>query len=379
MCNSKINLSVWWFILSVIFNVCASAGEHRGDVNCCVHTTMGYGLELLLTKLDILTSNLHRMEKKFQSLEVKQQNMNDNLQTMKDDLRSVEDKCVKSESKLLKIEHDIEEHRSKQELSHKEMIAAIQKLERQVAANVSEVYNGNQQNVHASLHELDRDLGCVLYNQYYGSTFSSCKNVPSNVSGTYLIRVKNDSDPFKVYCEQEAFGGGWIVFQYRYDGSLDFYRGWDEFRDGFGDLNKEFWLGLEKMHQITSGRKHELMVELKDFSGNYKYARYNAFEIGTESAKYNLKVLGNYTGTAGNAMYFDKGSKFSTKDQNNDADSTTHCALHQEGAWWHWDCTRANLNGRYMNAEHYKSMRWNYFAHNNQGLSYSRMMIRELE
>ncbi|ETN64668.1 hypothetical protein AND_003581 [Anopheles darlingi] len=77
----------------------------------------------------------------------------------------------------------------------------------------------------------------------------------------------------------KIFGGGWIVMQFRFDGSLDFNRGWDEFRDGFGDLNKEFWLGLEKVHQITSGRKHELMIELKDFNGTYKYARYDGFEI----------------------------------------------------------------------------------------------------
>ncbi|XP_035774995.1 fibrinogen-like protein A [Anopheles albimanus] len=207
---------------------------------------------------------------------------------------------------------------------------------------------------------------------------SSCKNISSSASGTYLIRVKNDSEPFEVYCEQNSFGGGWIVFQYRYDGSLDFYRGWDEYRDGFGDLNKEFWLGLEKVYQLTSGRRHELVVELKDFNGTYKYARYDAFEIGSESKQYIFQNIGEYSGTAGDRMSYTKLSKFSTKDRDND-DYYIDCAQDREGAWWYDDCTQANLNGRYMNAVDRKSMYWWRFSYDTQGISYSRMMIREVE
>ncbi|XP_049549378.1 fibrinogen-like protein A [Anopheles darlingi] len=209
--------------------------------------------------------------------------------------------------------------------------------------------------------------------------FSPCKDVPSKVSGTYLIRLNNDSEPFEVYCEQEKFGGGWIVMQFRFDGSLDFYRGWNEFRDGFGDLNKEFWLGLEKVHRITRGRKHELMIELKDFNGTYKYARYDGFEIGSESDQYDLKDFGIYSGTAGDILFYNKGAKFSTKDRDNDEWPFIHCAKSYEGAWWHWDCSDTNLNGRYINATGRQSRYWLYFRYKNQELSYSRMMIRALE
>lgn len=53
-----------------------------------------------------------------------------------------------------------------------------------------------------------------------------------------------------MYCEQQFENGGWLVFQNRFDGGVDFYRSWDEYRHGFGTLDGEFWLGLEKLHQV---------------------------------------------------------------------------------------------------------------------------------
>ncbi|XP_049533411.1 angiopoietin-related protein 1-like [Anopheles darlingi] len=210
-------------------------------------------------------------------------------------------------------------------------------------------------------------------------SYSSCKNGPTMTSGTYLIRVTNDSEPIKVFCEHEKFGGGWIVIQHRFDGTINFNRNWSEYRDGFGDLEKEFWLGLENMHQITMARAHEIIFEMKDFSGTYKYARYNAFKIGSENEQYRLNVLGTYSGTAGDSMSYNKGMKFTTKDRDNDLIADTQCAHYTAGAWWHNSCTYVNFNGLYINANNSTSILWFKFKDNQQGLSFSRMMIRELE
>ena len=90
-------------------------------------------------------------------------------------------------------------------------------------------------------------------------------------------------------------GGGWTVFQRRLDGSIDFYRGWQDYKTGFGTLYGEHWLGLEKIHRITKSQKHELRIELEDFSGNTRFAQYTNVTIAGESDKYRIN-LGVYSG-----------------------------------------------------------------------------------
>ncbi|XP_058126785.1 fibrinogen-like protein A [Anopheles ziemanni] len=208
-------------------------------------------------------------------------------------------------------------------------------------------------------------------------SFKSCKEAPANVSGVYWIQLSGNSFTFEGFCEQNSFGGGWLVIQYRYDGSLDFYRNWTEYQQGFGNINKEFWIGLERLYQLTSQGRYELLVELKAFNGSYRYAQYDEFQIWSESEQYPLKKLGTYSGTAEDAMIRQKGMKFSTKDRDNDA-SSTNCAVERGGAWWYESCTDSNLNGKYMNQDNSYSMFWSEGFTNTQGWAYSRMMIRKI-
>ena len=98
-----------------------------------------------------------------------------------------------------------------------------------------------------------------------------------------------------MFCDQKSVGGGWTVFQKRLDGSVDFNnRGWADFRRGFGNLNGEFWLGLDKVHRLTK-IKSGLRVELEDTQRKTAYAEYDMFSVSTERNKYRLG-LGKYTG-----------------------------------------------------------------------------------
>ena len=84
------------------------------------------------------------------------------------------------------------------------------------------------------------------------------------------------------------------MFQKRLDGSVDFYRGGAEKKRGFGNLTGEFWLGLDKIHRLSSSGSHKLRVDLEDFAGNNYYAEYDLFKIASEGEKYELS-LGSYS------------------------------------------------------------------------------------
>ena len=148
----------------------------------------------------------------------------------------------------------------------------------------------------------------------------------------------------------ETDGGGWTVFQRRQDGSVDFYRYWTDYENGFGDLTGEFWLGLSKIHRLTKEGSNTLRVDLGDFEGNTAYANYSTFSVSDGSTEYILTVDG-YSGTAGESLIsWHNGRRFSTRDNDNDEWSGDSCAqAYGNGAWWYNNCYLSNLNGRYYN------------------------------
>ncbi|CAH3104311.1 unnamed protein product [Pocillopora meandrina] len=183
-------------------------------------------------------------------------------------------------------------------------------------------------------------------------TYSEAKNCAElyksgkSTSGVYVIDP-DGSGAFDVYCDQTTAGGGWTVFQKRLDGSVSFYRGWTDYKNGFGDLNGEFWLGLDKIHRLTKTKKR-LRVDLMDTKGNTAYAEYDMFAVTSERTKYKLS-LGTYSGTAGDSLSRHSGHPFSTKDQDNGKDN---CAVLYKGAWWYFGCHQSNLNGLYRHGKH---------------------------
>uniref|UniRef100_UPI00398F227A microfibril-associated glycoprotein 4-like n=1 Tax=Pristiophorus japonicus TaxID=55135 RepID=UPI00398F227A len=153
----------------------------------------------------------------------------------------------------------------------------------------------------------------------------------------------------------ESDGGGWTMFQKRQDGSVDFYRGWDDYKRGFGSADGEYWLGLQNIHLLTARRKYELRIDLEDFENQTVCAKYKEFAlspnaINAEDNGYSLHVLGFVDGGAGDSLAYHNGHKFSTFDRNHQG--PTNCAQSNSGAFWYKSCHTANLNGLYLKGAH---------------------------
>ena len=193
-------------------------------------------------------------------------------------------------------------------------------------------------------------------------------------SGVYTINPDGGS-PFKVFCDMVTDGGGWTLIQRRMDGSVDFYRGWTDYKNGFGSPTGELWLGNDRIHRLTASGNTVLRVEVEDWSGNRAYARYGTFRVGDEGDKYRLSV-GSFSGTAGDSLVYHNGMYFTTKDRDNDQYGG-NCAQSSTGAWWYKSCYNSNLNGRYLgNKKDSKGINWYHWKSNSLSMRRSTMKIR---
>ncbi|KAM7363926.1 ficolin-2-like [Cochliomyia hominivorax] len=192
-------------------------------------------------------------------------------------------------------------------------------------------------------------------------------------SGIYKILLEKYSpEPFLVECDVKTDGGGWILIQRRQDGSIDFYRNWSEYQQGFGNIDGEFFIGLNKLHALTNyNGPQELLIVLEDI----KQVKYNNFVVGNESEEYALKHLGVYSGDGGDSLTQHLNGKFTTKDRDND-NYESNCAVLYTGAWWYKKCHVSNLNGKFGDTAYGKGITWSSFRGFNISIKHVKMMIR---
>ncbi|XP_069491071.1 tenascin-X isoform X14 [Ambystoma mexicanum] len=180
----------------------------------------------------------------------------------------------------------------------------------------------------------------------------------NGVSRSQVVTIYLDGErnrPIKVFCDMETDGGGWIVFQRRMNGKTNFWRNWQDYALGFGNLTQEFWLGNENLHKITSQGVYELRVDLRT-KNESAYAIYDSFRVDTQASYYRLR-LGKYSGTAGDSLSYHNNMIFSTRDR----DRNKHimpCAISYRGAWWYKNCHYVNLNGLYGNNKDHQGVNW---------------------
>ncbi|KAH9504354.1 Angiopoietin-4, partial [Bulinus truncatus] len=66
------------------------------------------------------------------------------------------------------------------------------------------------------------------------------------------VIVTSPTYGFNILCDTKTDKGGWIIIQRRVYKDTSFRKNWVEYKDEFGNLCEDFWLGNERIHQITS-------------------------------------------------------------------------------------------------------------------------------
>ncbi|XP_059951333.1 fibrinogen beta chain isoform X5 [Mesoplodon densirostris] len=181
------------------------------------------------------------------------------------------------------------------------------------------------ENLRSKIQKLESDVSTQM--EYCRSPCTVTCNIPvvsgreceeiirngGETSEMYLIQPDSSIKPYRVYCDMKTERGGWTVIQNRQDGSVDFGRKWDPYKEGFGNIATnadgkkycgvpgEYWLGNDKISQLTRLGPTKLFIEMEDWKGDKVTALYEGFTVQNEANKYQLSVS-KYKGTAGNAL-----------------------------------------------------------------------------
>ena len=200
------------------------------------------------------------------------------------------------------------------------------------------------------------------------------------LNGIYMINNNITGSVVEVYCDHTTDGGGWTVVQRRMDGSENFYRVFDEYKRGFGKLQREHWIGNDNLHLLTA-QGSEVRFDLVARGKNVReWVKYAEFSVAGRWSYYKLRISGfSRNGTFRDGLSRANGVKFSTYDKDNDQSSALHCARLKSGGWWYDynTCSNVNLNGKY---EVYKipglDQSWKLLDWYPHRLSFSEMKVR---
>lgn len=289
------------------------------------------------------SEEFNKLRDKFEiELKKKDKIINENKETILKLKTEVEHK----NSELKKIESDLSEEerlavKLKATLSEKDNIIA--QLRKDVENKTNELtqtvthYKELKLSLKTQNESVQQQVKEMFENRNTSEILSpiNCTSFASS-TGTIQIEVAGMA-PFKVLCDGQTAGPGWITIQQRINGIEDFQRDWATYRRGFGSFNGDFFLGLENIHRLTSTRRHELYIFMERFSGVTNYARYDNFRINGESDQYRLISLGHFSGNVANNLEKHLNRQFSTMDRDNDIWSR-NCAVSYHGGWWYNAC-----------------------------------------
>ena len=99
-----------------------------------------------------------------------------------------------------------------------------------------------------TLSSLEKEMKLFLNckKSHLGSCFTDCQDAFDNgerdSGGIFYLKPDPDWRIIKAVCQFDSTSG-WTVIQRRLDGSVDFFRYWDDYVSGFGFVSGEYWIG----------------------------------------------------------------------------------------------------------------------------------------
>ncbi|XP_059160808.1 fibroleukin-like isoform X1 [Physella acuta] len=184
------------------------------------------------------------------------------------------------------------------------------------------------------------------------TTLQCKKNDKTDVPERTTVRLGQDK---LALCDTKTDGGGWIIFQRRVLGDVNFTRDWNAYKHGFGSLVGDFWLGNDWISNLTMMGYNELRIDMTRKGIKY-YAHYDHFKVDNEAASYKI-YMSSFSGNVKDKLSYHHAMKFSTFDRDNDWLSE-NCAGTFKGGWWFRDCREAALNGVWGTAETTTGIFW---------------------
>ncbi|KAH9519492.1 hypothetical protein Btru_002844 [Bulinus truncatus] len=178
-------------------------------------------------------------------------------------------------------------------------------------------------------------------------------------------------------CDTKTDGGGWIVIQRRVNKDTSFTQNWEAYKNGFGTVCSDYWMGNKYIHEITTSGKFDLRVDML-YKFTQHFAHYILFSIEDEDNNYALHVDG-FNGTARDNLAYHDRQPFSTPDRDNDATPEGSCAHEYNAGWWYKDCHETNLNGRFEDVDDVdgQAVTWESITEDLDTLSAVEMKIRK--
>ena len=207
----------------------------------------------------------------------------------------------------------------------------------------------------------------VILAYIFGNTFAAqngckpkdcydlkCYKVSTGKDGPHTVYPGTADLPhLQVSCDQETDGGGWMIYQRRVDGSVDFERNWLSYREGFGIIGNdttEMWMGNENVFQMLQayeGIECELRIEATSFDGDSCWATCYPFQMRPESSKYSMTwdTVEESIPELIHNLGILKDVEFSTFDEYS---CDRSCVTNYKGGWWFKRCAAIFFNGVYI-------------------------------